>query len=105
MGGVYEPFEAVVRLDADGGLADIIDPDSPQLMAVPVVTTSSGTWPSGSGAVQVVSFLFVFAESCSGGEVIGRVVMADVAPEDVGGTTGGATGGSGVEHIRLVSGP
>ena len=55
----WDPLSAIVQFTADGQ-ANILKPNSPQLVLVPVVEDMSGgsTWPSGSGTVRVIGFAY-----------------------------------------------
>ncbi|MBD0323786.1 MAG: hypothetical protein ICV72_10425, partial [Aldersonia sp.] len=75
---MYEPVASIVRFESDG-TADILKPDSPQLVMVPVVVNPDGTttWPRG-GNVRVVGFAyFVITGYRNGGkEVDGYLLRA-----------------------------
>ena len=103
IGANADSFDEVVQLDPNGGLATILKPDSPRLVAVPIVVSAddgTSTFPNGRGGVRIVGFAYFFITSWSGGEVKGRLVraLADL-DEDTGGT-GGTT--SGIYTISLV---
>ena len=55
----WDPLSAIVQFTANGQ-ANILKPNSPQLVLLPVVTDMSGgsTWPSGSGTVKVIGFAY-----------------------------------------------
>ena len=75
----WDPLTAIVQLTANGQ-ANILKPNSPQLVLLPVVEDMSGdsTWPSGSGTVRVIGFAyFVLTEPgyTNGGKtVLGTIV-------------------------------
>lgn len=104
IGSNSDTFGDVVRVDPNGGLATIINYDSPRLVEVPIVVNAndgSNTWPNGRGSVDVVGFAFFFITSWGGGEVKGQLVQATANLPT--GSTGPITGQSGVFKIRLVS--
>ena len=87
------------------------EPDSPQLVLIPVVQNLSGgtTWPNGSSAqIKVVGFAWFVIESCGdpanptycrnsdGGEVNGRFV--NIQDDDPFNDTGGWTPGSNTDY-------
>jgi len=61
----WETFNQVVQLIGNNTYT-ILDPNSKQLVLVPVVTNMSGgtTWPNGSTQVKVVGFAWFVIESC-----------------------------------------
>ena len=75
---IYEPITSIVRFSPDG-TADILEPDSPQLVTIPIVVNPDGTttWPRG-GNVRVVGFAyFVITGYRNGGkEVDGYLLRA-----------------------------
>jgi hypothetical protein len=102
IGSNSDTFDQVVQSDPGGGLATILEPDSPRLVAVPIVvnaTDGSNTWPSGRGQVQVVGFAIFFITTWNGGEVDGRLVQATA---NLNGTTAPITGPSGAFKLRLI---
>lgn len=104
IGSNTDTFSDVVRVDPNGGLATIINYDSPRLVEVPIVVNSSDasdTWPNGRGSVQVVGFAYFFITSWDGGEVKGQLVQATANLPT--GSTGPVTGQSGVFRLRLIS--
>ena len=80
----WDPLSAIVQCTANGHQANILKPNSPQLVLLPVVEDMSGysTWPSGSGTVRVIGFAyFVLTQPgyTNGGKtVLGRIVGLQV---------------------------
>jgi hypothetical protein len=75
----WDPISAIVNFTANG-YADVLKPNSPQLVLLPVVLNANGstTWPSGGGNIRVVGFAYFVLESpgyANGGKtVLGRFV-------------------------------
>jgi hypothetical protein len=74
----WDPLTAIVQFT--NGQPNILKPNSPQLVLLPVVEDMSGysTWPSGSGTVRVIGFVyFVLTQPgyTNGGKtVLGKIV-------------------------------
>ena len=96
--GTWQPLDAIVQYSA-GGTATILQPDSPQLVVLPVVIDVAGNagWPTGGGQVRIVGFAaFVLTEPgyAEGGRtVIGTFVQMQM--ENTSGSTGQYTPGTG----------
>ena len=96
--GTWQPLDAIVQYSA-GGTATILQPDSPQLVVLPVVTDIAGNsgWPSGGGQVRIVGFAaFVLTEpgyTQGGRTVVGTFVQMQM--ENTSGSTGQYTPGTG----------
>lgn len=105
IGSNTQSFSDVVQTDPNGGQAKIVDPTSPRLVVVPIVTDMSNgsNWPSGaSSTVRVAAFAIVFITSWGNptGSVQGTMVQAYSAwPNTV---FGGGSSGSGLQHVKLV---
>jgi Flp pilus assembly protein TadG len=109
----WEPFGNIVELvpGSPTPTYTLKEPDSPQLVLIPVVQNLSGgtTWPNGSSAqIKVVGFAWFVIESCGdpanptycrnsdGGEVNGRFV--NIQDDDPFNDTGGWTPGSNTDY-------
>jgi Flp pilus assembly protein TadG len=59
----WEPVSAIVQFTANGQ-AEILKPQSPQLVLLPVVLNANGSklWPQGGGNVRVVGFAYFVLE-------------------------------------------
>ncbi len=90
----WETLNQIVQFQADG-TATLLDPNSPQLVIIPVLTNQSGVsqWPNGSSApMSVVGFAWFVITSCGdpahpsycntndGKEVNGVFVTLDSSP-------------------------
>jgi hypothetical protein len=99
-----DTFDDVVELDPNGGLATILKPDSPRLVAIPIVVNAAdGTeaWPlGGSGELRVVGFAYFFITGWDRGEVRGIFIqgLAEL-DEDL----GAVTQGGGIFDVKLTS--
>ncbi|MGN6379113.1 MAG: hypothetical protein ACTHNU_09200, partial [Gaiellales bacterium] len=62
----WQTLDKIVSFDQDG-TAHVIEPDSPQLVLIPILTNPSGQpqWPSGSSSpMTVVGFAYFVITSC-----------------------------------------
>jgi hypothetical protein len=89
----WDPVTAIVRFTANGQ-ADILKPDSPQLVLLPVVLNENGStvWPQGGGNVKVVGFAyFVLAEPgyTNNGKTVTGTFVGLQGPPNTSWTTGG----------------
>ena len=65
MSGGWQSFSAIVQLQGNGQYT-LLQPDSPQLVVIPVVETLAGgtTWPNGASQVRVIGFAYVVITGC-----------------------------------------
>jgi hypothetical protein len=56
---IEKPADQIVSFDSSGN-ATILDPNSKQLVIIPIIENVDGTtnWPSGSGAIRIVGFAY-----------------------------------------------
>lgn len=65
MASGWQTFSQIVQVGANGQYT-VLEPDSPQLVVVPIVTNLAGgtTWPNGSSQVRVVGFAYFVITGC-----------------------------------------
>jgi hypothetical protein len=61
----WKAFSSIVQLQANGQYT-LLDPSSPQLVLIPIVTNLAGgtTWPNGSSKVKIVGFAWFVITGC-----------------------------------------
>ena len=74
----WESFNQIVQVDGNGQYT-LLDPNSPQLVVIPIVQTTDGTtnWPNGSGQVQVVGFAYFVITGCGNPSIQGSCANSD----------------------------
>lgn len=78
MSSGWKTFSQIVQLGANGQYT-VLDPDSPQLVVVPIVTNLAGgtTWPNGSSQVRVVGFAYFVITGCGSPSIQGNCKNSD----------------------------
>ena len=76
--GGWLPTSSIVSF-TNGGLVNVLLPNSPQLVTVPVVTNTNGstTWPSPPNRVKVVGFAVFVITNCGNGPVYSQCNSSD----------------------------
>ncbi len=86
---VFEPLSKIASIDAQGN-ATILEPDSPQVVLVPLITALDGSssWPSGGNAqVRIAGFAWFIitgdgnAPSCAQAKEVDGVFVRVAAPD------------------------
>jgi Flp pilus assembly protein TadG len=74
----WEPFDQIVQAGANGQYT-LLDPNSPQLVLIPIVLNTNGdtTWPNGSGQVQIVGFAWFVITGCGNPSIQGSCANSD----------------------------
>jgi Flp pilus assembly protein TadG len=78
MSSGWQTFSQIVQVGANGQYT-VLDPDSPQLVVVPIVTNLAGgtTWPNGSSQVRVVGFAYFVITGCGSPSIQGNCKNSD----------------------------
>src|SRR6476619_3520915 len=78
MSSGWKTFSQIVQLAANGQYT-VLDPNSPQLVIVPIVTNLAGgtTWPNGSSQVRVVGFAYFVITGCGSPSIQGNCKNSD----------------------------
>jgi hypothetical protein len=78
MASGWKTFSQIVQVGANGQYT-VLDPNSPQLVVVPIVTNLAGgtTWPNGSSQVRVVGFAYFVITGCGNPSVQGTCKNSD----------------------------
>lgn len=74
----WEPFDQIVQAGANGQYT-LLDPNSPQLVLIPIVLDTNGgtTWPNGSGQVEIVGFAWFVITGCGNPSIQGSCANSD----------------------------
>ncbi len=78
MSGGWKSFSQIVQVDGNGQYT-LLDPNSPQLVVVPIVlnTNDGTTWPNGSSQVKIVGFAYFVITGCGNPSIQGSCSNSD----------------------------
>jgi hypothetical protein len=78
MSNGWESFNQIVQVDGNGQYT-LLDPNSPQLVLIPIVLATDGTttWPNGSSQVQIVGFAWFVITGCGNPSKQGSCANSD----------------------------